>query len=206
MTDSLNELVTGVNEDISFINNMPRNCLIFYNDPWRKIAKYNISPYYGISPTKKRHYQILTKWIQNNLALSDSILEVGCGTGLWGVWLNSLGYKNYLGVDVNEMLIWIGTHNHNVKLEVQDGEHTDYPDHSFDCVCYANSLFNFVPNQSLHFIREGFRLSRKYVEFDTSYINKRFNPPNQKIVDEQLKNCLITKKFFGQRVMWICRA
>jgi len=122
-----------------------------------------ISLYHAAPPQDKSHYQFLMKWIKDNVSPQESILEVGCGSGLFGLWLNREGYPLYTGVDINRNLVDIGRKATGINLIFMDGRRLDFEDDSFDMVGYMN---NFFEEDTRLFVKEGLRVSRKWLEFD----------------------------------------
>jgi len=65
----------------------------------------------------------------------DSILEVGCGTGLFLQYLYEQGYRNVIGTDISETAIAFGKSKYPwLNLHVQPAEKTTFPDASFQGV------------------------------------------------------------------------
>jgi len=115
-------------------------------------------------------------WIKRNLSTKQSILEVGCGTGLFGEWLRREGYKHYVGVDINKLLVDIGKEAGNLNLQVMDGRHLKFEDDSYDFVGFINCFNNYEEDTCSRFVTEGLRVSRQWVEFDGAAGRENFAP------------------------------
>lgn len=135
-----------------------------YVNPDAYHSRYTISPYHYGDPRSKPHYRVIMNWVERNLVKGSSILEVGCGLGLFGTWLRLRGFRNYTGVDINRLLVKIGrqvdTEN---NLLCMDGRRLDFKDGCFDFVGYINNFFDDDPP---YFIKEGLRVAKQYAEWD----------------------------------------
>ena len=176
-----------------------------YVNPEAPYSRYVISPYHALSPLRKPHYQFLTEWIKGSMEKDESILEIGCGVGLWGYYLKQLGYENYVGVDINRLLIEIGKEATNLDLRIMDGTQLKLEDNSFDFVGYVNSFFNYEKNDCCNFVKEALRVSRKWIEFDTVLNEINFaKSPTKEEMKEWLGDKIVVEMPLAQgRYLWI---
>ncbi len=70
----------------------------------------------------------------------EKILEIGCSTGALIVDLNKQGYKNVVGVDINEDAIAIAKSEGVSNVEVVDGEVLPFADGTFDLIIACDVL------------------------------------------------------------------
>lgn len=143
--------------------NSRRSPLPFNVNPDGYHSQYIISPYHYGNPQNKPHYVVITNWIMRNLPKDASILEVGCGAGLYGAWLKNLGYENYFAVDINKLLIQVGKSATDLSLLVAGGKQLPFKDNSIDFVGYMNSFFDF---DAPFFVQEALRVAKTWAEFD----------------------------------------
>lgn len=181
----------------------------------RKNATKKYSPVSMAQATRlshKPHYVFLQKWIPRNLLKSDSILEVCCGVGLFGTWLQSRGYMNYVGIDISPARIEVATEFNPLDFRVGDGRALAFKDKSFDFVGYAN-CFSYVTFSEtydcLKFLDEGLRVARKWLELDAVHSRPGWNPPSFERVRQWLRergiedNLIVERELFGNRRLWI---
>ena len=157
------EYINRAKEIIDKINRREEP-LPFHINPDKYKSKYVISPYHYMDPRKKPHYRVIKSWIIDHLDPTDSILEVGCAAGIFGLWLRELGYRNYIGVDINEMLIDVGKLvEPSLDLICMDGRELKFKDNSFTFVGYMNNFYDHDPP---FFVKEGLRVADTWFEFD----------------------------------------
>ena len=93
------------------------------------------------------------KYVFNKyLKLTDSILDLGCGTGRTTFPLFELGYKKIIGVDLTaEMIseaIKLGNYfNAKIDFKIGDATKLDFEDSSFDSVIFSFNGLMSIPNQ-----------------------------------------------------------
>jgi len=127
-------------------------------------SKKRIPPYHYLDPRRKPHYLVIMEWLKRHVSREDSILEVGCGIGLFGTWLRLEGYKNYTGVDIAKIQVDVGKLvDQENNLLCMDGCLLHFSGASFDFAGFINCFFNELPPR---FIQEGLRVARKYAEWD----------------------------------------
>jgi len=153
------------------------------------------------------------KWVPSNLTTDNKILEVGCGTGLFGYWLNRHGYKDYVGVDIRPELIDIAKQHVSLDYRVMDGRNLDFEDKSFDFVGIINTFFN-NPERNYEaetFLDEAIRVSRRWIEFDTAYARDGWGAPTFGQVREWLEqrgiedNLIVEERLTGNHRIWIVK-
>lgn len=166
-----------------------------------------MSLYYAGYPQFRPHYVFLMDWIKNNLSYEDTILEVGCGCGLFGVWLQQEGYNNYTGVDISPPLIEIGCSVLELDLRVMDGANLLFEDNSYDFVGYMNSFFEFKSGVTEKFIAEAMRVSKKWAEFDTADRTDYYPAPAKTQIYEWIDDKIVVDAKLSQdRRLYIARS
>lgn len=90
----------------------------------------------------------------NNLPSGLRILDLGCGSGAWGVRIAELGYK-VTGIDISSKMVkaaFCSTKDMKVDFSpiCADAERMPFKNKSFDCVFFGFSLHH-IPNISLTF-------------------------------------------------------
>lgn len=154
------------------------------------------------------------KWIPTHISKDDRILEVGCGTGLFGYWLRNQGYQNYVGVDIRPELIKIAREHFSLDYRIMDGRNLEFEDKSFDFVGYINCFFNFRPLKTYDceaFLDEGIRVSSQWLEFDTAFNRLAWEAPTftqtlEWLEHRGLENNIIEKETLpGNRRIWIMK-
>jgi SAM-dependent methyltransferase len=70
-----------------------------------------------------------------------SVLCIGCGSGEEVEYLNSMGTKKIVGIDISERLISIAKESYpSLEYHVMDAENFDFPENSFDLVFSSLTL------------------------------------------------------------------
>ena len=93
------------------------------------------------------------KYVFNKyLKLSDSILDMGCGTGRTTFPLFQLGFKKIIGVDltpemINEALQLNNHFDAKIDFKIGDATKLDFEDSSFDSVIFSFNGLMSIPNQ-----------------------------------------------------------
>ena len=79
----------------------------------------------------------------------DTILDIGCGTGIFYEILKEEGLDcKYTGIDLSLDMINIGKKRYSgIDLRVMDCEHLEFPDHNFDVV-FMRSVLHHIPDQT----------------------------------------------------------
>lgn len=180
-----------------------------------EVQNHRVSHYHATPPRQKPQYQYVMNLIQKQLPIDASILEVGCGTGLFGTWLKNTGYTNYIGVDIHPFVIEIAKqYAPTIDFKVMDGAHLEFKDKSFDFVGYINSFFCGKPHRWYkceEFLDEGLRVSKKWLEFDTAHSRPlweapSFNQVRRWLRDRGLEDKLIVERELpGQRRLWVVK-
>ena len=180
-----------------------------------EVQNHRVSQYHATPPRQKVQYRHVMSLIQKNLPKDASILEVGCGTGLFGTYLKNVGYSNYIGVDINPVLIEIAKqYAPEIDFRVMDGANTEFEDKSFDFVGYINSFFCGKPHRwykCQEFLDEGLRLAKTWLEFDTAHSRSDWGAPSTRQVrrwlrERDMEDKLITEReLSGQRRLWVVK-
>jgi ubiquinone/menaquinone biosynthesis C-methylase UbiE len=103
----------------------------------------------------------IKEWLQNQFAGTDTVLELGCGTGTFTEAIAPL-VKDLIATDLSEPMIHqarakLGEHA-NVRLEKQDAYKTNFDEAAFDAVLMVN-LLHIVHEPAL-ILQEGNRVVR----------------------------------------------
>jgi len=91
--------------------------------------------------------------------LGRKILDIGCGTGSYGLALQKLGF-DYRGIDARRDYVAQALQR-GLKVEVMDAAKLDYADHSFDTVILFEVLEHTCDFVSV--LREAVRVARERV-------------------------------------------
>lgn len=95
-----------------------------WGDFW---SETDIKEYNKVNPD-----DILTRTLMKHLPKKGKILEAGCGTGKWVMFLNKMGY-HVEGIDHEEKMIRKLKEMHgNIPVKVGDVRRLEYPDNSLD--------------------------------------------------------------------------
>lgn len=97
------------------------------------------------------------EYIEKHLPLQGTILDVGCGNGIFTLRLAKAGAK-VIGLDLSELLL---SQNPHPGLTRGDATTLPFADGAFDCVFEANVLHHLRDREGV--IREMARTSRRYV-------------------------------------------
>lgn len=162
-----------------------------------RLAKFGLSPEtLGWGGGKERQHKRFRAAMEFSLfdkRKIESVLDVGCGFGDFGVWLAEFRPDvRYTGIDINPALVDTGREHHGLDLTV--GDVSSISDHSYDLVV-ANGIFNFRMKNENHetYIRN--MLSRFMsiarigiaVDFMSTYVEFRhpgaFHCPETLVVD-----------------------
>jgi ubiquinone/menaquinone biosynthesis C-methylase UbiE len=126
-------------------------------DIWDKYAK----AYDRLTPLTS-FYQDLQRRILKGLEGCEKVLDIGTGTGLLAEELAKKG-KIVNGIDNNEAMLSFAnaraSGNSRLFFELQDAEHLNFEDCSFDGVSCINVLF-YVTNPK-QVLREAYRVTKK---------------------------------------------
>lgn len=91
----------------------------------------------------------------------DTFLEVGCGTGYFSYYFNSLGLK-VTGLDSSPKMLEVArTKGEEVEFILSDAHRLDFSDNSFDIVALITTL-EFCKNPELA-LREAYRVCKREV-------------------------------------------
>lgn len=95
----------------------------------------------------------------------DKILDLGCGTGGYGLRLKDLGYQ-VVGVDINPKYVRIAK---DLGLEVYHsrGAKFAFSDNSFDTVMLIEVLEHLSEKRAFNLLKECFRITKKNVLITT---------------------------------------
>ena len=111
----------------------------------------------------------ITRMSMNEEFLHDvpkdiSILEVGANVGLQLMFLKQQGFKDLLGVDINEAAVREAK-NISPEVDVIRGSGFDLPfkDDSFDLVYTSGVLIHISPKDVGEILHEIYRVSRRYI-------------------------------------------
>ena len=124
-----------------------------YYDEWTKKEKYNKDMIEWNYQAPENTAQLLDKFSNNK---DIKILDAGCGTGLVGENLKSLGYKHLFGVDFSQQMLDLVKPDLYQKLELIDlNKKLYYANSIFDAViCAGTFTYGHVKNHALdEFIR-----------------------------------------------------
>lgn len=94
-----------------------------------------------------------------HLAMNASFLEVGCSSGAQLRALQTLGYHNLHGVDVNAESMLGNPFPH----ETANMEALPFPDASFDVVFTSGTLMHVPPSKRPRAVQEMARVSRRWL-------------------------------------------
>jgi len=91
-----------------------------------------------------------------------SILDIGCGTGHWGLWLTERGYE-VTGIDISESMVARARTKlgDRAKVEVMSATKLEFPDSSFDHALMV-TLLEFLDDPEA-VLAEAARVARKSV-------------------------------------------
>ncbi len=130
--------------------------------PWYfkpEIAKVYESFYEGKYKEADIQEKNLLKFLLDQIDGVNEILEVGCGTGHFTRWLNSLGYK-VVGVDISPVMLEVAKQLWNEGRFINArAEFLPFKDKSFDVVLYVACL-EYMPDLVKVF-KEAERVARR---------------------------------------------
>ena len=91
-----------------------------------------------------------------------SILDIGCGTGQWELWLAEMGYE-VTGIDISESMVAKARAKlgDRAKVELMSATELDFPDNSFDHALMV-TLLGFVDKPEV-VLAEAVRVARNSV-------------------------------------------
>ncbi|MEO2069032.1 MAG: class I SAM-dependent methyltransferase [Desulfurobacteriaceae bacterium] len=98
----------------------------------------------------------------------DSILEVGCGTGIWLETLKREGFKKLYGVDISQDMLKLAKKKGLKNLVLGNAEDLPFKEDSFDTTVFITSL-EFIDDKKKAFL-EAVRVSRESVI--VAFLNK----------------------------------
>lgn len=117
-------------------------------------------------PARKKVYEIAKKW-------GDSVLDVGCGTGIDYPAFIDLGME-YIGVDITPKFITRFKELHpEADVRLASSLNLPFEDESFDVVYSGGVIQHMHPDEYPEAIREMWRICKKGLILTTS---KRFTP------------------------------
>lgn len=126
-----------------------------------------IDHYWTSSPDEIRHRANIAGLVCNLISSrSDTILEVGCGTGLvYGALLDLVGPDvNYTGIDISKKMLAIAGERYSMGTFIEgDAFDLKYGDRSFDIAC-AFEVFGHYKDPS-DAIKELVRVARRLAVF-----------------------------------------
>ena len=94
----------------------------------------------------------------------NSILEIGCNIGNQLAMLQSQRYKNLYGIEINEQAIETAKkYTKNINIIYGSGFDIPFKDSYFDLVFTAGVLIHIHPKDIKNFMKEIYRVSRKYI-------------------------------------------
>lgn len=102
----------------------------------------------------------------------SSILEVGCGGGLFAIKLaEKYPEAEILGIDISLQMINTAKENlqhrsiklHNIRFELLEEPELHYPDKSFDVVCATLVCHHLSDEALINFIKRASRIAKKEV-------------------------------------------
>ena len=102
----------------------------------------------------------------------NNILEVGCNVGNQLVLLQSQGFRNLYGIEINDKAIEISKHTSN-NINIIQGSGFDIPfkDSYFDLVFTSGVLIHTNPKNIKRLMSEIYRVSKKYIWGGVEYYN-----------------------------------
>ncbi len=99
-----------------------------------------------------------------DLDRSLTILEIGANKGLQLELLRIMGFKNLLGIEVNEYAIARAKTIHpNIEIIPGSGFELPFRDGAFDLVFTSGVLIHIAPDDLPRMMKEIFRVSRRYI-------------------------------------------
>ncbi|MCF2141833.1 MAG: class I SAM-dependent methyltransferase [Candidatus Lokiarchaeota archaeon] len=118
-------------------------------------------------------YRKLLEKFNSNLPVQApaKVLDVGCGTGAFGVAFQEKGFS-VLGIDSSEKMIKIAKKNSLEATRTNLLEPLPFPDDTFDLVIAANVMHGFQVSERKQIYQEIARISKKYALFH-DYSKKR---------------------------------
>ncbi|GIU69565.1 MAG: hypothetical protein KatS3mg002_0801 [Candidatus Woesearchaeota archaeon] len=154
---------------------------------YEKRAKLNIPDYEKSFWNEEGQKQLLevTLYLISKIKDAKTILDVGCGPGLYCEILKQKGYE-VTGVDYSKNIIEYARKNYpHLKFIVADGYNLPFKDKQFDIVISIGALQCLVEHEK--FIKELIRVSSKAVIISTLLKKKKSKNP-MRTLREQLKN------------------
>lgn len=100
-------------------------------------AEYGYSDYeeknYDWTPQRVSYYERLESFLLNNIGKDSKILDLGCATGSFLIFLRDSGWRNTYGLEYSGYAVTVAR---RYGLEVKEGriEDADYPGDYFDAV------------------------------------------------------------------------
>jgi len=109
----------------------------------------DIERYFDFFDTRMhRHYLRVVDQVLQNLGEEGKVLDIGCGTGVFGILLcDKTGYFNVNGLERSSLLVRSGEaissrygYGKRISLKIWENETLPYPDDEFDAVVSVLSL------------------------------------------------------------------
>ncbi len=93
--------------------------------------------------SEQGHYALLLSYVLRR-GPAPSVLDIGCGEGIFLNWLAPHGYKHYTGIDFSETVIAKCAPRCDTKTSFLSANAEEYePDRRFDAIVFCESIYYF---------------------------------------------------------------
>jgi SAM-dependent methyltransferase len=157
---------------------------------WEKDHSKRRSPYH---PCVKALFEPRANYLENliNNPLNKSIIDLGCGNGYFGVYLEPR-FKNLLSVDSSKSMLLLNPCVNKLHAEVQD---LPIEDNAFDIATCSHLLHHLDESDQVKAIKEMKRISKKNIVVFEPYRNNPLNFLFGIIVKEERESLKFSKKY-----------
>ena len=157
---------------------------------WEKDQTNRRSPYH---PCVKALFEPRAKYVKSLIgdSLNSSIIDLGCGNGYFGVYLEPV-FKKLLSVDASESMLLQNPCENKLQSEVQN---LPLHDNSFDIATCSHLLHHLNENDQISAVKEMIRISKKNIVVFEPYRNNPLNFLFGMLVKEERESLKFSKKY-----------
>ncbi|MBS3127872.1 class I SAM-dependent methyltransferase [Candidatus Woesearchaeota archaeon] len=112
-----------------------------------------------MTPIRFRIERMLPELVKNYAPQEPSVLDLGCGRGMYSQLFVQYPSFSYVGIDLKERKEWKTFQSKNITYQAADATHVPYPDEHFNFAIAITSLEHIKDEKGA--MRELFRLVKK---------------------------------------------
>jgi len=161
---------------------------------WEKDHSKRRSPYH---PCVEALFEPRANYLENLVddSINSSIVDLGCGNGYFGVYLNEK-FKKLLSVDASENMLSLNPCKNKLHAKVQ---HLPIENNTFDISTCSHLLHHLEENDQVEAIKEMKRISKKIIVVFEPYRNNPLNFLFGILVKEERESLKFSKKYLRER-------